>query len=86
MKEKLEAIEGNNTWKLVTLLEGKKTIGLKWIYKTKFNTYGSILKHKPRLVKKGYSQLQGMDCDETLSPVAHIKTVRLLVAITAHHE
>ena len=55
MKEELEAIEKNNTWKLVSLPDGKKINGLKWIYKTKFNSDGSILKHKARVVAKGYS-------------------------------
>lgn len=56
MKEELNAIEKNDTWELVKLLQGKKAIGLKWIFRTKFCVDGSIQKHKARLVVKRYTQ------------------------------
>ena len=34
------------------LPEGKKTISLKWVFKTKFDTNGRLQKHKARLVAK----------------------------------
>ena len=53
---KISMIEKNKTWELVDKPKDKPVIGLKWIYKTKFNEDGSIQKHKARLVAKGYSQ------------------------------
>lgn len=53
MKEKLLAIEKNKTWELVTLPEGKEIVGLKWIYKIKYNSNQSIQRHKANLVAKG---------------------------------
>ena len=59
MKEEIEAIEKNNTWCLVDLPPNKEAIGLKWIYKSKFNSDdGSLQRHKARLVAKGYAQLR----------------------------
>ena len=55
MKEELTAIQRNKTWDLVDLPEGKKSIGVKWVFKTKFHANGSVEKHKARLVAKGYS-------------------------------
>ncbi|XP_058763573.1 uncharacterized protein LOC131637024 [Vicia villosa] len=46
MKEKLESIEKNKTWELVDLPEGKKSIGVIWVYKVKANPKGEIIKHK----------------------------------------
>ena len=70
-------------WELTDLAEGKNTIGLKWVFKTKYNADGSIQKHKTRLVAKGHSQLQGVDLKETLSPVARFEIVRTFLALRA---
>jgi hypothetical protein len=56
MNEEIEEIERNNTWDLVDLLAGKTIIGVKWVYKKKFNKKGKVEKHKARLVEKGFSQ------------------------------
>lgn len=47
---------------------GKRSVGLKWLYKTKYTSDGQVLKQKARLVGKGYSQRHGIDYDEVLSP------------------
>ena len=52
MDEEIASIEKNQTWELVDLPNGRDVIGLKWIYKTKYNDDGSIQKHKARLVAK----------------------------------
>ncbi|KAE8726088.1 Detected protein of unknown function [Hibiscus syriacus] len=80
MKEEIMAIEKNETWMLVDLPEGKNAIGLKWIYKTKYNSDGSFQKHKARLVEKGYAQ-QVIDFDDTFSPVARFETVRTFLVL-----
>lgn len=56
MKQELDLIEENKTWKLTVLPLGQKIIGLKWIYKLKKDASGRIVKHKARLVAKGYVQ------------------------------
>ena len=45
----------NDTWQLVKKPDHRKVIGLKWVYKTKLNSDGSINKHKAKLVVKGYA-------------------------------
>lgn len=83
MRKEIEAIERNNTWKLVELPSGHKPIGLKWVYKLKRNTEGDIVKYKAWLVTKGYVERQGVDFEEVFAPVIRLETVRLLLALAA---
>nr|GEV55556.1 ribonuclease H-like domain, reverse transcriptase, RNA-dependent DNA polymerase [Tanacetum cinerariifolium] len=61
------------------------TIRLKWVFKTKRDAKGKIIKYKARLVAKGYVQEQGIDFDEVFASVARIKTVRLILVLAAYH-
>ena len=65
------------------LREGGKKIGVKWIYKTKFNENGKVDKYKARLVAKGYTQQHGVDYTEVFAPVARMETIRLVVALAS---
>ena len=85
MQQEIEAIERNKTWDLVDLPAGKKSIGVKWVFKTKHNTNGEIEKHKARLVVKGYKQKAGIDYQEVFAPVARLETIRLVLALAAQN-
>ena len=45
-----------------------------------------MITYKARLVAKGYRKKQGVDYDETFSPVAMLKSIRILLVITAHYD
>ena len=53
MNEEIQSIEKNNTWKITNLLIGKKPIGVKWVYKTKYKLDGKVYLFKVRLIAKG---------------------------------
>ena len=61
MDSEIESIEKNNTWTLTELPKDAKRIGVKWVFKTKKDEVGKIIKCKARLVEKGYSQKHGID-------------------------
>lgn len=84
MKREMDAVEKNGTWKLTELPPGQKVIGLKWIFKIKRDTDGRVLKHKARIVAKGYVQKQGVDFEEIFAPVTRLETVRMLLALAAN--
>lgn len=65
--DEINSIEKNKTWDLVELPNGAKAIGLKWVFKIKRNSDGSINKFKARLVAKGYIQRHGIDYEEVFA-------------------
>ena len=86
MQEELNMIDKNNTWELVDRPSHKKPIGVKWVYRTKLNSDGSVNKHKTRLVVKGCAQMFGFDFSETFAPVARLDTIRMLLALVAQRK
>lgn len=81
MKERLRLIEKNKTWELV---EVKKPIDVKWVYKFKRRPNGEITKYKERLVARGFMQKHGIDLDKVYAPVARLKIIRIIVSTTGY--
>ncbi|GJW01741.1 retrovirus-related pol polyprotein from transposon TNT 1-94 [Tanacetum coccineum] len=59
-------------------------IKLKWIYKVKTDESGGVLKNKARLVAQGFRQEEGIDFEESFTPVARIEAICIFVANAAH--
>src|SRR6195952_4216580 len=83
MNRELVSIGDTRTWKEVVTPPGRRLVGSKWVYKTKRDASGNIAKFKARIVAQGFSQIEGIDYDDTFSPVARLTSLRLLLAITA---
>ena len=54
-------------------------VGSRWIYKVKHAADGSVERYKARFVEKGFSQKEGIDYEETFSPVARYSSIRTII-------
>ena len=67
------------------LADDRQAIENKWIFKKKTDADGNVTIYKARLVVKGFRQVQGVDYDETFSPVVMLKSIRIMLAIAAFY-
>ena len=78
MDTEVNTLEQNTTWDITTLPEDREIVRGKWVYAVK-QAPGENPKYKARYVAKGYSQLHGLDYDETFSPTTRFTSIRTLL-------
>jgi hypothetical protein len=83
MQSEMDAVEMNRTWELADLPHGHSAITLKWVFKLKSNEAGAIVKHKARLVTRGFVQRKRIDSDDTFVLVARMESMQLLFTLAA---
>ncbi|KAL4334311.1 hypothetical protein GQ457_07G006670 [Hibiscus cannabinus] len=86
MRSEMDSMSDNQVWTLVESPEGIKPIGCNWVFKKKTDMDGNVQTYRGRLVAKGFRQIHGVDCDETFSPVAMFKSIRILLVVAAFHD
>nr|GEY13002.1 hypothetical protein [Tanacetum cinerariifolium] len=80
MQEELLKFKLQKVWILMDFPKVKKAIGAKWIFRNKKDKRGIVIKNKSRSVAQGYTQEEGIDCDEDFAPVARIVAIKLFLA------
>ena len=66
--------------------KGAKTVGCKWVYKIKRDSRGNVERFKARLVAKGFMQREGIDYNETFSPVSCKDSFKIIMALVTHYD
>ncbi|KAK1629283.1 hypothetical protein QYE76_003598 [Lolium multiflorum] len=86
MHDELNNFKRNKVWTLVEKpKECRNVIGTKWIFKNKQDEFGIVVRNKERLVAQGFSQIEGIDFEETYAPVARLESICILLAYASHH-
>ncbi|GJS41452.1 AMP-binding, conserved site-containing protein [Tanacetum coccineum] len=77
MNQEMEALNRNSTWIITDLPIDGKPIGSKWVFKVKYESTREVERFKARLKAKGYNQKEGIDYEDTFSPVLDINNAFL---------
>lgn len=83
MQEEYDSLVANKTWDFVPLPQGKNLVSCKWLYKTKLNANNEVIKFKARVVARGFSQVKGLDYNETFALVAKMSTIKLVFSLAS---
>ncbi len=81
MEVELRSLEASKTWSIVNQPTNANVVSSKWVFHIKKNAAGEIEKYKARLVARGFTQVHGVDYDETYAPVARLASFRLVLAM-----
>ena len=73
-------------WELTELSPDKKAVSLKWIFKVKRDAKDVFEKYKVRIVVREFSQIAGLDFNETFAPVVRIESIRIILALAAAND
>lgn len=82
MESEVDAHVKNQTMVACVVPPGRKPVPLAWVFRRKINPDGT-LRHKARIVMKGFLQKPGVDFNETFAPVARWTSIRLIFALSA---
>eukprot|EP00253_Pinus_taeda_P032709 PITA_32709 len=83
MVEEYDSIVRNSAWEIVPRPEGKSVVGSRWIYKVKQVVDESVEKYKERFVSRGFSQIEGIDYEETFAHVARYSSIQTILSLSA---
>ena len=86
MEVEMKSMNANKVWDLEIIPKGAKTVGCKWVYRTKLDSQGNIERYKARLVAKGFTQREGIDYNENFSLVSCKVSFRIIMALMAHYD
>jgi hypothetical protein len=64
----------------------QNVVSIKWVFHNKQDEHGVVTRNKAWLVAKGYSQVKGLDFDETFPPIAKLESIHILLAYATHHD
>ena len=83
IEQELNSLDERSVFTAMSLPQGRKALACRWVLTVKRNEQNQIVRHKARLVIKGFLQVEGIDYNETFAPTVRYKSIKYLLAIAA---
>ncbi|GJV30747.1 ribonuclease H-like domain-containing protein [Tanacetum coccineum] len=84
--DEYNALITNGTWVLVPRPANVNVVHYVWLFKHKFHANGSLSRYKACLIANEHSQKQGIDCDDTFSPVVKPATIHTILSLAVSRD
>ena len=72
-----------STWELVYPPQGANIVGSKWVFHTKKDAAGNVVRYKAHLVAQGFSQVPGVDYFNTYTLVTKLASIHTVLTLAA---
>jgi len=82
-EDEIDLLGGYRTWTLVNPPKDKNVVGSRWTFRVKRDNVGRVNRYKARLVARGFSQIPGVDFNETYSPTIRLTSIRMILALAS---
>ncbi|SOV06448.1 uncharacterized protein UDID_17467 [Ustilago sp. UG-2017a] len=79
--KELDGLEAMGTWEIVDVPPNTRLVNSKIVLQLKLDADGIPVRHKARLVARGFTQREGIDFEETFTPVAPLSAIRALLSL-----
>ncbi|SOV08820.1 uncharacterized protein UDID_17752 [Ustilago sp. UG-2017a] len=86
IRKELKGLEAMGTWEVANHPPGVPLVDSKVVLRLKLDADGVPIKHKARLVARGFTQREGIDCQETFSLVAPLGAIRAILALAVQND
>ena len=84
-QKEIDTLQKYNTWELVSLSPDINIIESHWAFRVKWDNLGKVNVYKVRLVAQGFSQMPGIDFNQTYSPTIRMTSIRFILAIACQY-
>ncbi|KAJ1581736.1 hypothetical protein NDA12_001064 [Ustilago hordei] len=81
IRKELDGLEAMGTWEIVDVPPNTRLVDSKIVLRLKLDADGIPVRHKARLVARGFTQREGIDFEETFAPVAPLSAIRALLSL-----
>ncbi len=82
-EDEIRMFQQMGVYDVVPRPDGRKVIGSKWVFRIKRGPDGQVQKYKARIVAQGFTQVEGLDYNQTFAPVVKLSTFHAILAIAA---